>query len=170
MERDTWKGLRDRFKTEPTFAESVRQNFRDVLERARAEGPTSLSDFLSALSGIADFAIKGAIYIPRFTKAFGDWIVEQNPEITGTEEVDTQEGDPFHHRGNFPYTIRSSYVDQNQEVVVIAEEAVEGGTPRIFYPNRLEKFELFKLLSGNILFERDRKFEEGILQRLFPHD
>lgn len=167
-ERDTWQGLRDGFRTDPTFAESVRQNFRESFAKARGEGPVAQSSYLEALAGIADFAIKGTVYIPHYTKQFGDWLVENNPIITGTEEVETQEGDPFLHRGKFPYTIRSSYVDRNQEVVIIAEEVREDGEPRILYPNRLEKFELFYLHSGNILSERDKRWEERMLRHFFP--
>lgn len=170
MERDTWQGLRDRFRIDPAFAEGVKKNFRDELAISKAKGQKDLASYLDALSGIADFAIKGTVYIPLYTRAFGDWMVENTSEFIGTEEVSTQEGDPFYHRGKLPYTIRTSYIDANHEVAVLAEEAIEDGQPRVFYPNRLERFELFKLNSGNILFERDRRFDERIMQKVFPQN
>jgi len=169
-EVDTWHGLAERFRTDTHFRTSVQGHFSEELKRRTEEEPEKLAEFLDALSGIADFAIKGTVYRPRCTRAFGDWIIvpdDRHPDIIGKEEIETNNEWPY-HKGEVSFTIRSSYVNDHEEVVVNAEEAVEDGNPRIFYPNRLERFDLLRLRGGNILFERDRAFEERMIRRYFP--
>lgn len=141
---------------------------RPELEAAKAEGPQAYAEYLNALSGVGTFAVKGTVYIPKRTRAFGDWILlpdDRNPEITGSEEVETQDDFPY-VRGKVAYTVRSASVQRDRGVMVVTEKFVEDGEPRIMYPGELERFDLYHLNVTNILEQRDQRHLEGVLRFL----
>lgn len=140
------------------------------LEAAKAEGPQAYAEYLNALSGIGTFAVKGTVYAPKWTRAFGDWILlpdDINPEITGSEEVETQEDFPY-MRGRVAYTVRSASVQRDRGVMVVTEEFVEDGPPRIMYPDELERFDLYHVNVTDILERRDQRYLSGVLRFLGP--
>ncbi len=141
---------------------------RPELEAAKAEGPQVYTEYLNALSGIGTFAVKGMVYVPKRTRAFGDWLLlpdDRNPEIISTEEVETQDDFPY-VRGKVAYTVRSATIKRDRGVMVVTEEFVEDGPPRIMYPAELERFDLYHINVTDILERREQKHLEGILRFL----
>jgi hypothetical protein len=138
------------------------------LGAAKAEGPQAYAEYLNALSGIGTFAVKGTVYVPKHTRAFGDWLLlhdGRNSEITGTEEVETQDDFPY-VKGKVAYTVRGASVQRDRGVRVVTEEFVEDGPPRIMYPDELERFDLYHVNVTNILERREQKHLQGILRFL----
>lgn len=93
---------------------------RPELETAKTESLQVYTEYINALSGIGTFAIKGTIYVPKRTRVFGDWLLlpdARNPEITGTEEVETQDDFPY-VRGKVAYTVRSASVQRDRGATI----------------------------------------------------
>lgn len=141
---------------------------RPELDAAKAEGPQAYAEYLNALSGIGTFAVRGVVYIPKRTKAFGDWLLlpnDRDPEITGSEEVETQDDFPY-VKGKIAYTVRGASVQHDRRVMVVAEEFVEDGQPTIMYPDKLERFDLYHVNETDILEWRDQMHSAGVLRFL----
>lgn len=138
------------------------------LERARDFGPQTYVAYLNRLSGLATFAVRGMVHIPRRTRAFGDWLLLPNsrhPDIIDSEAVDTQDAFPY-GKGKSAYKLRRATSEQNGRVMVVAERWVEDGEPAVLYPNELERFDLYHVSEKDSLDERDRKHFEGTLRFL----
>jgi hypothetical protein len=145
---------------------------RPELEAAKVEGPEAYAEYLNALSGIGTFAVKGTVYVPKRTRAFGDWLLlpdDRNPEITDIEEVETQDDFPYVKR-KVAYTVRSASVQRERGVMVVTEEFVEGGPPRIMYPDELERFDLYHVNVTDILERREQRHLQGVLRFLRAQD
>lgn len=141
---------------------------RPELDLARLESPQAYAEYLNALSGIGTFAVKGTVYIPKRTRAMGDWLLlpnNWNPEIVGSEDVETQDDFPY-VIGKVAYTVRSATAQQDRGVMVVAEEFTEDRPPRVIYPDELERFDLYHVNVTDILEQRDQRYISGTLRFL----
>jgi hypothetical protein len=141
---------------------------RPELEAAKLESKQAYAKYLNALSGIGTFAVKGTVYIPKRTRAFGDWLLlpdDRNPEIEDIEEVETQDEFPY-VKGKVAYRVRSASAQGERGVMVVTEEFVEDGQPRVMYPEELERFDLYHVNETDILEQRDQRYFSGVLRFL----
>jgi len=170
-EYDDGTGMPQDVQSDPELV-NLNQNIRRKLAEAREKGPTQFAETLDLLSGRAVFSIMGTVYVPRLSRAFGDWIIvsPEKPtgdsfEIIGEEQIDTQPPDPFVHRGHEAFTIIHSYVRfSDGKVVITAEQDFEDGAPRILYPLDLQRFELLRVRAIDIFTRREMKHDERFLR------
>lgn len=162
-----WEALTERLRSDPNFGVELTDRISADLAQAKTKGLEQYSRYLHNLSGIGTFAVRGTVHIPKYTRAFGDWLILYDggdPEIVGEEENDTDDEWPY-HTGKVAYSIRGSYF-RDGKVVVEAEKAVEDGAPRILYPDGLERFDLLRVSNVDILEHRDQKYIAGVLRFL----
>ena len=168
MAKPDWEEITERLRDDPEFGSGLKQHIEAELIEAKVTGNEMYAQYLNSLSGIGVFAVKGTVYIPKYTKAFGDWLLlpdQWHPEITGTEEVNTADEWPY-NRGKVAFCVRHAHIQQDGTVVMGAEAYTEEAYPRIIYPNDLERFELFRISRIDVIEHRDQRFVAGILRFL----
>lgn len=119
--------------------------------------PERLIERLAPLSGLAVLAVSGKVYVPDFTKAFGNYVVTGDRGLKECEEVSF--GASSVH-GTYGYLLESARVVDDGRVQMTLEEYTERAYPRICFTNEVE-FSIKRLRAGNLYDER----EAGYLRR-----
>ena len=163
-----WENVSNRLRADQDFGSELKSQIDSELATAKSQGDEIYVGYLNALSGIGVFAVKGTVYIPRYTKAFGDWVLlpdQWHPEIVGIEENETNDEWPY-LKGKVAYVARHAHVKGEGSVVMSMEAYTEEAYPRIIYPNDLQRFDLYHISRIDILEHRDQRYIAGVLKFL----
>lgn len=163
-----WENITARLRADQGFGAELKHHIENELALAKSHSTESYSGYLNALSGIGVFAVKGTVYVPRFTKAFGDWILLPNqwhPEIVGMEENETHDEWPY-FKGKVAFVARHAHIQSEGSVTMGVEAYTESAYPRVLYPNDLERFDLYRINRVDILENRDQRYTSGVLKFL----
>lgn len=144
--------------------------YQQELERVKNLEPKDYASFLNSLSGKAVVAIKGFVFRPRLTRAFGDWIMippkipnGDSYELLDGERIDTNDQWPY-IKGQISFILGWSQ-EKDGKVITCAGQNVEDGQPRIMFPKELERFDILEVLNYDVFEKEEIEHDLKLLNR-----